>query len=644
MSQKKKKLQRRSAPESRGLQKALVHSESLLQRGLHVEARQLLDGLIDKYPQRPEVFRQVARVAFVVRDQHLLQFACERLQMLAPHDPDVPVMLATAYVSNGWPALAVATARRGLAAHPMSHTAEESRVLVETFEPKLAELAAGNGFAGTEGLECLVMHDRVRAYLAQGKYGESHLLAEQLIARQPRFAPAYNNGAEACFHDGRLAQAIALTERVFGFEPGNVYALSNLVRFQAISGKMAEARRHGVRLKEVEATTRDWAGKQAEALTLIGDDAGVLAVVEKAGRLESGPDADSQALLHHLAAVARLHQGDERAARDQWQAALQAMPGFQPARGNLDDLKQPIGKRHAPWIGEMSLLAPKKLIAGLFARIKSAPGSDRDRATGAAAKAYVAVHPELQGMVPLLLALGDAASREFAMLLARLIEAPAVREAVRDFALSQHGPDDLRTQAAFLAEEAGLMPAGPVRLWIEGGWRPIAVQRYEIHTDPVKRTHAPGVSALIESGVAALRVGDAAGAEALLRRALAIDPDDPVVLNNLAGALAQLGRLAETEAIAVRLVERHPDYLFGRTALASMAAQRGEMARAHELLAPLLTRRRFHANEFSALCQAQINLFLAEKNVDQAQLWLDSLRRADPDHPGIKTFERILRR
>jgi predicted Zn-dependent protease len=141
-----------------------------------------------------------------------------------------------------------------------------------------------------------------------------------------------------------------------------------------------------------------------------------------------------------------------------------------------------------------------------------------------------------------------------------------------------------------------------------------------------------------------LRAGNAKTAEAALRRAHAIDPNDPVVMNNLAAALANLGRLEETEAIGKRLVEHHPDYLFGRTALASLAARRGDTARAHELLAPLLSRRRFHYNELSALSLAQVNLFFAEGNREQARVWLDMLRQADPEHPALAGFARILGR
>jgi tetratricopeptide (TPR) repeat protein len=214
---------------------------------------------------------------------------------------------------------------------------------------------------------------------------------------------------------------------------------------------------------------------------------------------------------------------------------------------------------------------------------------------------------------------------------------------VRDFALGQRGPDDLRLRASQLAEEAGLLPPGPRRLWINGQWRENKMLRTEIHTEPSERQHAPGIFDLLMQAVDALRAGKDAHAEGLLRKALDIDPNDPVVMNNLALAVSRLGRTDESEAITLLLHERHPDYLFGRTAMAGLAAARGEWNRARELLDPLLMRPRLHITEFTAVCTAEVNLYLAQGNREQVEHWLGMWRRAAPDHPLLPGFESRLR-
>jgi Tfp pilus assembly protein PilF len=281
---------------------------------------------------------------------------------------------------------------------------------------------------------------------------------------------------------------------------------------------------------------------------------------------------------------------------------------------------------------------PRKLIGGLVTRMASQPEDDEEGVQAEAQK-YLELHPELEGLVPLLLDRSDGPGRELALRLAGLLRTPSMLEAARNFALGQRGPDRLRVQAAALADQARLLPEGPLPLWLEGAWRNGSHHRFEVHTDPVERTYAPGVFELLAEGVAALREGDGARAESALRRAWAIDPDDPTVMNNLALACAQQGRSDESEALTVRVHQRHPDYLFGRTALAGLAAERGDLDRARQLLEPLLGRPRLHVTEFAALCMAELNLHLAEGNRAQAEHWLKMWRETVPQHPSLRLFE-----
>lgn len=321
------------------------------------------------------------------------------------------------------------------------------------------------------------------------------------------------------------------------------------------------------------------------------------------------------------------------------------MPHFELARANLDDLKQPPGKRNAPWFYSFSSFVSKKLVDGLMKRMAGVRGKGEEVVILHEAKSYLGEHPELEGLVPLLLDRGDRGGRELALHLAGLFRTPVMLAAVRDFALGQRGSDQLRIQAAQLAEQAGLLPAsGAYRLWLGGTWRQTTIQKYEVHTDPVEHAHAPGVLDLMTQGTNALREGDAPRAERMLRQALAIDPDDSLVLNNLATTCAQLGRPDEAEALSIRLHERHPDYLFGRTALANLASQRGDLDRARELLEPLRSRQRLHVNEFATLCMAELNLHLAAGNLQEAGHWLDMWRRTNPDHPALGQYETRLGR
>jgi len=364
---------------------------------------------------------------------------------------------------------------------------------------------------------------------------------------------------------------------------------------------------------------------------------------EKCRTLQGGHIPEDDALLFHLAAVAVFRQGREEEARRYWQEALHAAPGFPLAQENLDDLNRPIRERNAPWSYPFNQFVPRKLIDGLVKQVLPGGGKAREEEVRRDAKRFLEAHPEMDGLVPLLLDRGDGPGRELALQLAGLFRTPVMLQVVHDFALGQQGPDKLRLQACQLATQSGLLSNGPHRLFLDGAWRDSGVLGIEIHTDVNERTQAPGVSDLVLQAITALREGNPAGAERVLRKALAIDPDDPVVMNNLALAVSQLGRTDESESLSIRLHERHPDYLFGRTALAGLASQRGDLERARKLLDPLLKRKRLHISEFSALCMAEVNLYLAEGNRQQVEHWVRMWRQAAPDHPGIGYFEEQLR-
>src|SRR5207245_6151106 len=117
------------------------------------------------------------------------------------------------------------------------------------------------------------------------------------------------------YHDGGITQAIGMVQRLLSFEPDNIFALANLVRFLCETGKLEEARGHAERLKAHQASTKDVAIKQAESFAWLGDNARDLEVAERGRHLAGMDDPYDDALLLHLAAVAAYRQGREQEAR-----------------------------------------------------------------------------------------------------------------------------------------------------------------------------------------------------------------------------------------------------------------------------------------------------------------------------------------
>jgi len=421
MKKKFKPLKKVVKAAERPILDALDRARFLMARGRNPEAFSLLTKLNRTHPQRQDILRALVDAAYTVNDISTYRYAVEKLYGLCPHDQGLPFLLASAYLQHHWPALALSTARRAVAQDPANPHAGKSRELIAELEPVVEQEIDHLGLEGPDGFECVTMHDQVRAHLAQGRFAKARETAEQLAQRRPRFGPAYNNGADACWNDGRISQAIDLTQRHLVFDPDNVYALSNLAHFLCVTGKVDEALRHGERLKILAPLTRDHAIKRVEALAWLGDDAGVMAMLEPALRMTGGSGADDDALLHHLTAVAAFRLGREDDACNHWQAALSAVPEFEFARANLEDLKKPARDRNLPWLFSINYFLPRKVVDELMAYLGARKGRKAsDAAMRTELQRFIADHPILEGIVPVLLDRGDPAGREFAIGLARI--------------------------------------------------------------------------------------------------------------------------------------------------------------------------------------------------------------------------------
>ena len=620
---------------SEALYEGLIEAERLDRRGESDPARELLDDLDRRYPDRPEVLTALVNVYYELNDIPSYQFACQRLVSLRPDDPDVRLMLAGSCLANGCPALALRNFRLFIEHWPDDVRADDVRNTVAELGIQMDELLASLGLSGEEGLQLAAMHEEVLCSLEQGEWGQTRNLAEQLLKRQPHFLPALNNLGEAHFREGRVDQAIAAAQRVLQLAPENLHALANLTRYLCLSGRAEEGKPWAERLKSVESTDSDVWVKKAETFSFIGDDEAVLHVFNEAQRRGNRSDKSGEALLNHLAAVAAMRLGQEKDARRYWKRALKLVPWLEVARANLEDLKKPVGQRHAPWAYDLNHWIPQSLGCKLASRIARAERRGKDKAVVRETRQYLRKHPQVAAVLPLLLDRGDPAGRQFALSVAALTETPELLEALRDFALGRRGPDGLRFKAAERLCNAGVLPAGTTRLWSEGCWKEVLMLGFEIHGEPVG-THPSEVEEWAYQATIAIRNRDGEEAERLLEQALEVLPDAPDLLNNLATAYRLQGRDAEWKRLIHEVHQRYPDYFFGRVNIAFEHLRAHEIDQAREMLRPLLFRKRLHYSEFASLCSAQMELSLAEKNTDAVRSWLDMWEQIDPEHPDVR--------
>ena len=603
------------------------------------EARDLLEDLDRRSPGQPAVLTDLVNACYQLHDVEGYQWACERLLPVDPDNADAALGLAGAYLENARVVLALHAFRHFLERWPDHPRATDVRQTVADLEQALPKLLAELHAPADQAFDIAVQHETIQSLMAQGQFRQVQRAAEALLQRHPKFAPALNNLSLAYWSQGQISRAIATAQQVLEFRPDNVHTLSNLVRFLCADGRADEARLYAEQLKASKAPAADVWLKKIEGLSYIGDEQSVLDIFQQAKETAEHLSPDLNAMFYHLAAVAAWHLGREADARGYWQQALVLSPGFPLAKENLDDLKQPEVDRHGPWAFTLSHWVPPRAMSDLVKFLGSVSHrTTGDEAVSRAARRYLREHPEMVKVAPVLLERGDKQGRTFALRLAMLAETPEQLAALKDFALGQRGPDSARMEAVQVVNQAGLLPSGPVRLWLQGEWQDLLLSAYEIYAEPEESPHSVQVTEWLQEATFALRRGDARKAEPLLRQALAEEPDAPDLLNNLAAAYELQGRRQESEALIREIHERHPDYFFGCTHLARLLIKQGEYKRAHELLDPLLQRKRMHITEYDSLCAAEIDLHLARNDIDAARSWFKLWESTGSDNPLVEQF------
>jgi tetratricopeptide (TPR) repeat protein len=618
----------------------LREAQSMLRSGQGAEAVEKLEAYDRKHPNHPEIVAALLNAAYRLQDASGYLEAAERMVRLAPNNPDVHLALVGAYAMNVHPALAIRASRHFLERWPNHPQAAHIREGIGKFQPLIEEISPKLGASGEEALELAALHDEIQVALGRGHYAQTREIAARLLERRPQFIPALNNISEALAREGRLAEAAEYCRRVLELDPENFHALSNLTRGMVLAGRLEDAQALAQRLKAVKQKVPDAWIKKAEALSYLGDDEGVIEAWR--GAVEAGSEGLPQpdALLLHLAAVAHYRQGKEDEARRLWEDALRRAPALEMARLNLADLRRPVAQRHAAWPFGIQYWMSKATLDALDQYLRRAgKGRTGDAATNAM-RSFLADHLEIARLVPLLLDRGDESARMFAFHVAQGAKTPEMLTALRDFTLSNRGPDELRTQASAAATQAGLMPSGPIRMWIQGEWRDVLALGWEIHFDP-DQPLPPEINELGIEAQEAMLDGDFDRAEQLYSEILAREPDNYKMQLNRAQVYLLLGREKEGEEMIQKIFEQHPDYLFARTHMARKAVKQGDLAKARELLKPLLLRKRLHISELNALVIAHVELELAEGRLEGAQYWIDMLARADRHShnlPGLQAM------
>lgn len=626
----------------RRVREGLVEADKLLMQGNLQKALELLHELDNKFPHQPDILGLMANANLDIGNQHGYLHAIYELHQITPNRADVKLGLAGAYLTNGYLALALQTFRQFLKHWSHDDRASDVKKTIRLLEKELEIILAELGDASERGYEFACRHEELRLMMEVGNYSQCRHLARKLLQQRPAFLPILNNLSQVEWLEGNLAQAIETCRRGLEIEPQNVHALSNLTRFLFMQGKKEESSMMAKQLKESDAPAVDGWVKKAEALSFIGDDDGILALLDQAKN--AGETDQLNEMVWHWCAVAEYRKGKPSKSRTYWQKCVKRAPYFELAEKNLIELKKPSYERFCPQVFSLESWISKKALEALTSATQRAARKKNDESLQKGVGEYFDQHLEFIHFVPAALASGDETSREFALQLADMSAHPAVLDSLKIFSLGQTGPDSLRLDAAQILSKHGIFKSGEmIDLWLEGEWRPIMMMGFQISYDsPERSTLKPAAQNLMEKAIYALRDKKGAEAEAHLRKALEIQKDEPGVLNNLAVALIMQGKSDEAQAIADEIPVRFPDYFFGQVIAVRKAIQAGDLEKAKPILDKMMQKQEMHVTEFGAMCACQIDFMIEDDKPEGAISWFEMWQEGYPDDPDLEIYkERI---
>ncbi|HET9450120.1 MAG TPA: tetratricopeptide repeat protein, partial [Aggregicoccus sp.] len=453
------------------MRNGILAARTLAEAGRSWEARERLLALADQHPGNAEVLDALLSVTFEAQDWPGYLEAATRLAALFPEDAELAFARGEAALRNGYPATGVDYFEQSLARFPDLPEAADVRAALPRLHAVLPDYLATLGAEPGEGRARALQHERVQHLMSLDRMKEARDAARALHVSYPRFVAALNNLGYAAWQLGALEEAEQAHREALALRPDDVHALSNLTRTLFLGGREQEARALAERLKaSTHAGTDRWL-KVAEALTLLGDDAGVLEAFAHAEREAKPGVPEKDARLRTIAAVSALRLGDESRARTLLEEALQRFADTEEARANLAALELPAPVR--PLLNAAPLeawLSPPQL-ERVRARLGAAKKPEAQRRARAELLSEL---PGLRTVVPALLDRGNPEGVRLALELCEHSEEPALLEALGRFARGERGHIRDRVRAAHALVVAGAAREEELALWTGRGRQPFA--------------------------------------------------------------------------------------------------------------------------------------------------------------------------
>lgn len=572
------------------LARQLDQAQRWLQEGRAREARDLLAAVAERQPRRVEVITMQIAAAHALGER--ISPFCRRLMELAPDDDRPRQAYALEQMDRARMALALRELRklRG----PLHEKVQEAMGEIEELMPR--RLRDSGLPEGDEGLRLLAQLDEADALREEGAFDAARAQLDEVLGVVPDSELALVRRLSLLWQHAPVEEVEAWLDTALQRCPQSGPLLVNRVRVLRLQDRDGEAREVVERLAAMPSGPAPTRLAQAVALVEVGEFGRVEVL------LDGAPD-EALPLLRQLAGVAALRLGKPHVARRHWQEAGR----LREAVRNLQDLDAPAGEGGGPWLHAPGQVLPEALI-----RQVQAP-------TG----------PVPPGALRVLLQNAGPEGRRIAVACALARPEPEVSQVLAEYALSNLGPDASRLASAMVCVQRGALPAGPTRMWIGGLWQTVQLVRCSPRTAPRVEGPAKAIR-LVEKADELNSQGRHEEAEAVAREALALKPDEPQLVVEVASCLYLQGHHLEAERMIAGLLDRRPPFPPAWILAALVELATGRVEAATERLDRLDDFPELSGGELCAYAQARMELALRARDLPGARSWAILGDWADP--------------
>ncbi|RME97135.1 MAG: hypothetical protein D6768_20400 [Chloroflexi bacterium] len=621
----------RSTPDV-DLRHTLSEAEKLIDSGNPREAIEFLTPLAQAYPREAQIHYVLGNACVAAGDLWRALDSFEQTQRIT-RDPIYWQMLIPLLLQLDFKALTL-RAMRQAQEHNMEMVDDETWLeMAEFLETEINITAAMLNLPVKKAEQALVYLEEGQRALHKNDYRTAISLNQKAIKIAGDWPPPHNNLAMALFFDGQHQRANEVAKKVVQNNPGNVQALSNLVRSLAWTLQPDEAQVYWEQLRRITPLDDGDRLKMAEAAAAMDADDEILQWLKPLDSTSETSPAVTRGggdwQVQFFLAVAEANTGRRKSAQQRLKQIRENSPWVDMVLSALKKGKAGTGLLPRYSYYHSTELMPRPKLSA-FMQLLSKESKMSARKFRKEVDRFVSKYPQLVLMAQKLMLEEDEVMG--GMLLLSVIGSPQAYNALRNFALGQLGEDGDRMQALSKLAEAGQISLDETfRVWINGEWQETQIRGYQV-TDEPEVEYSPRVVNLLNKAGKALEQNKLDKAEAYLLQVIKLEPQAKEAYNNLAMVYNQREQYDRAKAMYHKAIEIDPGYVFPRANLALFLLFDGDVAGAEKMIAPLADETRFTPLEMAFYGYIQARILVEKNKLEQARTSLEMVLDIIPDY------------